>query len=264
MNAVETLSAAREARAAGSLNLCLLLCAACLQRVRDEGDPEAEFWTFTCMGNAFVARGEPESGLAYLRLARDVALEGGLTPRLCVAYHNLFIGERDAHRGKAAKRHAGVALTLYRDTGRNHAGIAALTADMAEADLTESPSLENAAHALQCWRGASTLADSTRERMVVACNWMTAASLLRLDERYVSAADLLDRALLEHGASEYAAVCMTTGARAALRMRDFERASALAQGAVSVAGIRGETVWLAQAEEVRSAALAGRQAPAYT
>lgn len=263
MNALEHLEAARQARSRGDIAACLEAASAAVHCAGTEHDHETAFAAYTCVGNAYVGRGEAQHGLAWHRWALEKAIGGGLTLRLGQCYHNLSVAGRDAGNWLRAGRHAETAMELYRAYGA-HAQVAAVVADIAESRLMREGKPEAAADAMDLWRSASLSVVSARDRMVVGANWLYAASVLKIEDRYRRAAIFLGSALSDRGDDEYAAVCLITAAKAALGMEEFGRANNLAAMAVFAATERGETVLLAQAEVLRDAALAERKALAYT
>lgn len=246
------------------MNRCLLLSAAAMQEARDERDWESEYLASVVPGHMYLRRGEARDALGHLRMALDVALAHGLTQRLPEAFHDLFVGARDAESDGRAKRFFGCAMELYLDLDPGNRRITALVADEAESRFVREPNVESAADAMQAWRGVPASLKGAQERFLSGCSLATSAAWLGIECRYNDGLEALEKAFHGLPNHEGAALGLAHAATGALRMREYPKALALADRAVSIATARGETVAVARANEVRCAALAERQPLAYT
>lgn len=234
-----------------------------MQEARDEGDADAAFLAACMPGKLYLYRGEPRDALGHLRMALDVALTHGLTRRLPEVFHDLYVACRDAENDAKAKRYFGCAMELYLDTDPGNRRITALVADEAESRFMREPSSENAADAMQAWRGVPASLKGAQERFLSGCSLAASAAWLGIECRYNDGIEALELAYPDLPNHEAASLGLSHAASGALRMREYPRALCLADRAVSVATARGETVAVARAEEVRCAALAERQKAAY-
>jgi tetratricopeptide (TPR) repeat protein len=263
VSASDTLHQARLARGAGDVSRCLLLSAAATQEARDERDHDTAFLAACMPGKLFAFRGEAGESLGYLRMALQVALDKGLTQRLPEIYHDLFISSRDAENDEKARKFYGCALRLYLDINPGNRRITALVADEAESRFMREPSTENAADAMQAWRGVPASLKGAQERFLSGCSLATSAAWLGIECRYEDGLSAMEEAFPDLPNYEGVALGFAHAATGALRMREYPRALSLADRAVSIDTARGEVVAAARAEEVRIAALAERQTVAY-
>lgn len=264
MPATETLASAREARAAGDVDLCLVLSGAAEYEAVQEHDSATEYWSAAAPGYLYLHRMEPEMALGHFRHALDVALRHGLSPVLGSAYHDVARALGDTGDFKQFKERASTAFMLYRDTNPRAPGIAGVLADMAQAESDQEPaSREKVAFALQCWRAVPTSMDDPRYRLAAASQAMHAASVLGIHSRYETAAEQLSEFLAVMPSGESVAGTLVYASKAALRMMDYERAADLAGIARQIAIGRNEKVPLDLAGEALIAALAERPAVAH-
>lgn len=235
-----------------------------MQEARDEGDHDTAFLAACMPGKLYLYRGEPRDALGHLRMALDVALSHGLTRRLPEVFHDLYITCRDAENDAKAKRYFGCAMELYLDTDPGNRRITALVADEAETRFMREPTQENAADAMQGWRGVPASLKGAQERFLSGCSLATSAAWLGIECRHNDGMEALELAYPELPNHEAVSLGLCHAATGALRMREYPRALSLAGRALSVATARGEVVAAARAEEVRSLALAERSAHAFT
>lgn len=264
MPATETLASAKEARASGDVDRCLVLASAAEFEASYEHDWDTACWSATARGIMYQQRREPHLAIAHFHHARDLALTHGLTRRLGGVYHDIALALLESGDVVGFKQQSAVAFTLYCDADPRSPGISGLIADMAQAKYDQDPSdRRDIAHAMEAWRAVPTSMTDARYQLVSAAQTMKAAAALGIRSKYDTASEHLDAYLRAVPSREYVAAILSEAARAALRMLDFERAADLAGEARQIASGRRETVLVDVAGEVLIAALAERTETAY-
>lgn len=256
--ATETLEAARDARSAGEVDRCLLLSAAAQSLARDEHDAESAFLAARMPGRMFYIRGESDTASGFFREALHIALESGLTLKLPIIYHDLYVAHRDVG-SEAAKRYCATATELYLDLNHRNPRLTALMADAAEGRFMMNPCTDTAADALQAWRSVPASLSDHSERFLAGCCMMVSAAWLSIRCRYADGVRLMEGAFPNLPDHEGASLALSYGATGAMKARDYLRASHMAAEAVRIAVARGEAIAEARAREVLAAALAERR-----
>lgn len=259
MTALDLLTAARAARAAGDIAPCVAQAGAVACAAEAEDDRETAYHAHACVGRAHLARGEPELALGYYRWALDAAMHGGLVRWLAPAYHDLMLASREAGNPAAAKRYAGTAFDLYRDYDPRTPHLSGLIADMAQSEFEAAPDEHTAAYALQAWRAVPVSLPEPRFRLTAAANQMASASVLNIRGRYSTALNDLEVAFAALPDHEGAGACLVQAARGAAGMKEYEDSARLAERAALLAERRGEDRIVERARHVLDCALAERK-----
>lgn len=256
--AVETLAAARAARSAGDAEGCALLSAASLSLAQDEHDADTAFLAASTPGHFHIYRGEPELAEDHFRHGLNVALSGGLTLRLPMAYHDLHNAARESRNNESARRFFATAVELHLDLNPRNPRLTALLADAALSAFVQRPNADTAADALQAWRAVPASLAGSSERFLSGCYMMAAAAWLGIDSRYRDGFQRIEESYPQMDSYEGASLALSFAATAATNIRDYPRAAYMAERAFSIAVARGERIAAEQARFVLDAALAER------
>lgn len=213
-------------------------------------------------GRMLLSRGEPREALAWFKGAGEQAEGTGPKRRMWMGVVQAwtFVSLRDMRESQRAMFAFACALEQFEDADERNR-LACLTADLVEGQLIAKPTTENAVAALNCWRASVACASEPRDKLIVAANRMSAASLLGLRGRFFPALDDLEQALdacYELHDGEDVARSLLTASVATARLRLFERAANLAEDALRLALARGERLIAEEAGEVLSGALQER------
>lgn len=248
MNALDTLDAARAARASGNIDSCTSLAAVAEVSALGDGDHVTAYHAAAAPGRARMHRGEPQMALGHYRHALDVALTHGVMRWLPAAYHDLYEAALSAGLPDARSRWGATAFELYRDSAPRNPYLSGLIADFASEEMEADPTQDRTAFALQAWRAVPASVGSPRVTLVASANAAYAAAALGLRCRYDRAMDQLGETREHLPDEEALALALLRAAEAGTVAMDFLRAHALATDAACVAERRGENLLRQQAE----------------
>jgi|GEM_PF-4238041 len=243
------LAQAREARAVGDGNACLVRCVVAYDAARADGDVDTAFWSLLCAGNFHLSRAEPHDALRWFSAAVDEARGNHASELLPLALHDLFLAQAEAGMHDDARKTALAAFEAYQDAIPSHPHVAGLVADFTLPDLwygEHAPEVEKkqAERGLRLYHTALYCTPELKAKLQMYClaNIIHAAGILKLESRYNRTWIELQHVVLTLPNTEGVAASYIQAGEGARRFERFEQAHGAAKTALQVAQSRGESI----------------------